>query len=64
MRYRMKNLIGSPYDVMTASGPAILPAYGEIEGEFSDADVAAFEASMGVEIEPVKEKPVKKTDKG
>ncbi len=55
MRYRLKNLVGSPYDVMTASGPAILPAYGEIEAEFSDADVAAFRESMGVEIDSVSE---------
>ncbi len=61
MRYRLKNLVGSPYDVMTASGPAILPAYGEVEAEFSDADVEAWKVAPGVEISEIRaEKPAKK----
>lgn len=32
MPYTLKNLFGFPLDVATASGPAILPANGELSG--------------------------------
>lgn len=31
---KITNKVGSPFDVQTLSGPAILPAFGSLEAEF------------------------------
>ena len=31
---KIKNLVGSPFDVQTLSGPAIIEAFGTLEAEF------------------------------
>lgn len=30
----IKNKVGSPFDVQTKNGPAVLPAFGTLEAEF------------------------------
>lgn len=66
MMYRLKNLVGSPFDIHTASGPAILPANGEVVAEFSASDVEMFRMSAAVEIAEITQddpKPEKKAEK-
>ena len=31
---KITNTVGSPFDVQTLSGPAVLPAFGSVEAEF------------------------------
>lgn len=42
MPYTLKNLFGFPLDVPTLSGPALLPAYGELNG----VDLGALDAEV------------------
>lgn len=35
MKYTVKNLINSPYDVITVDGPQRIPARGELTAEFT-----------------------------
>lgn len=62
MKKRVVNKIGSPYDIMTANGPAVMPALGEIEADFTDAQIAEMEAFGFYEIHDVA--PDKGKDKG
>ena len=49
---RIRNLTGSPYDLPGLSGPVILPAFGEITGEFDGIILDILSMSQGVEIMP------------
>lgn len=57
----LKNRMGSPFDIQTANGPAILPAFGELP----DVDMADAELEMirtaghieAIEAEPEPDKP-------
>ncbi|MCZ7488183.1 hypothetical protein [Rhizobium rhizogenes] len=51
MSYSLKNLSGFPLDVPTLSGPAILPAYGELIGvELGALDTEVMRQSPYVEM--------------
>jgi hypothetical protein len=66
VRVRLVNNTGSPYDVNTLSGPAIVPANGEMTDEFADGDVEMFRAAgvfTVMEPEAEKTKPVEKPEK-
>lgn len=34
---KLKNLVGSPFDLQTLNGPAVIPAFGTLEAEFDSA---------------------------
>lgn len=48
--YKIKNLIGSPMTVYSASGSKILPANGEIEIDLSEQYLAMIRACRFIEI--------------
>ncbi|WCK26642.1 hypothetical protein [Agrobacterium pusense] len=51
MPYTLKNLFGFPLDVATSSGPAILPANGELSGvELGALDAEIMRQSPYVEM--------------
>lgn len=51
MPYTLKNLFGFPLDVATASGPAILPAKGELSGvELGALDAEIMRQSPYIEM--------------
>lgn len=50
MRVTIRNLIGSPYDVATLNGPAILPANGELTADFDPVQVDIWRGAGGVEV--------------
>ncbi len=37
MKTTITNTVGSPFDIQTMSGPAIIPAFGELTAEFDPA---------------------------
>lgn len=39
MKYTIKNLIGSPYNVPTAEGVVHIPAHGEISAELNEIQI-------------------------
>lgn len=40
MKHTVKNLINSPYDVITVDGPERIPARGEMTAEFDERSLA------------------------
>lgn len=40
MKHTVKNLINSPYDVITVDGPERIPARGELTAEFDERSLA------------------------
>ena len=40
MKHTVKNLINSPYDVITVDGPQRIPARGELTAEFDERSLA------------------------
>lgn len=52
----VKNLTNSPYDLPTVDGFVRLPAFGEVDGEFTDDYVHLLESSMAVKIIKAEEK--------
>lgn len=61
MPYTLKNLFGFPLDVATSSGPAILPANGELSGvELGALDAEIMRQSPYVEM--TEDKKVKQAD--
>lgn len=65
----VKNLTNSPYDLPTVDGFVRLPAFGEVDGDFTDDYVHLLEASMAVKIihaeaKEQKAKKVKAASKG
>lgn len=57
MRVTIRNLVGSPYDVATLNGPAILPANGELTADFDPAQVDIWRGVPGVEVIEAEELP-------
>lgn len=55
---KIKNLVGSPFDIETTSGPAILPAYGEIEVELSPQYLTMLEITPAIEIVKIEADPL------
>lgn len=55
---KIKNLIGSPLDIETTTGPRILPAYGEIEAELAHGYLEAIGAAPFIEVITVQEDPL------
>lgn len=47
---KIKNLIGSPLDIETTTGPRVLPAYGEIEAELAPGYLEAIGAAPYIEV--------------
>lgn len=54
---KIKNLIGSPLDIETVSGPRVLPAYGEIEAELAPGYLEAIGAAPYIEVIVVAPEP-------
>ena len=52
----VKNLTNSPYDLPTVDGFVRLPAFGEVDGDFTDDYVHLLESSMAVKIMKAEEK--------
>jgi len=50
MAHRLKNLSAIPYDISTLSGPAILPANGEITVDLSAFEIEVMHHSPDIEI--------------
>lgn len=48
---KIKNLTNSPYDLQSVKGPVRLPAFGEVEGEFSGEYLDLLRASGAVSME-------------
>lgn len=55
---KIKNLIGSPLDIETTTGPRVLPAYGEIEAELAPGYLEAIGAAPFIEVITVQEDPL------
>lgn len=55
---KIKNLIGSPLDIETTTGPRILPAYGEIEAELAPGYLEAIGAAPYIEVITVSADPL------
>lgn len=55
---KIKNLIGSPLDIETTTGPRILPAYGEIEAELAPGYLEAIGAAPYIEVIAVGDDPL------
>ena len=57
MKHTVKNLINSPYDVITVDGPERIPARGELTAEFDERSLAIMR-QMGyfqiIEADPVR----------
>lgn len=57
MKHTVKNLINSPYDVITVDGPQRIPARGELTAEFDERSLAIMR-QMGyfqiIEADPVR----------
>lgn len=51
MAFRLKNLSGFPFDIPTPSGPAILPAQGEITTDLGPLEAEVMRQSPYIEIE-------------
>lgn len=48
--HKIKNLTNSPFDLQAVEGKVRLPAFGEVEGEFSDEYLDILRASGAVEV--------------
>ena len=46
----IKNLTASPYDLPSINGPVRLPAFGQVEGEFTGEYLELLRASLAVEV--------------
>lgn len=57
--HKITNRTGAPFDIVTTSGPAVLPAFGSITGSFDPSYLAVLEAGGAVTIEAVKPAPRK-----
>ena len=55
---KIKNLIGSPLDIETTTGPRVLPAYGEIEAELPPGYLEAIGGAPFIEVITVQEDPL------
>ncbi len=54
----IKNNVGSPFDVETKNGPAVLPAFGTLEAEFEQSYLDLLLACGTVVLdEPSKQAP-------
>lgn len=61
---KVTNRTNSPYDLQGVNGSVLLPAFGEVEGEFSDEYLELLESSGAVSVErKPASKPVKRTRK-
>lgn len=58
MKHTVKNLINSPYDVITVDGPQRIPARGELTAEFDERALAImrqmgyFQISEAADVKP------------
>lgn len=59
---KVRNLTNSPFDLHGAEGMVRLPAFGEVEGEFTDDYLGILESSMAVEV--IKDEDAKTGDGG
>lgn len=64
MPYTLKNISGFPLDIPTASGPVVLPAYGEVIAELGALDAEVMRQSPYVEIAEGKRDPLDHDDDG
>lgn len=55
---KIKNLSGSPFDIQTLSGPAIIEAFGTLEAEFENVYLDLLLACRTIALDD--ESPVKK----
>lgn len=55
---KITNLTGSPHQLRTSSGKNVmLPAFGSIEGEFTDDYLHLLRVCGSVQVDPVEVKP-------
>lgn len=58
MKHTVKNLINSPYDVITVDGPERIPARGELTAEFTPQALVSmkqmgyFQISEATDVKP------------
>lgn len=57
----IKNKVGSPFDVQTKNGPAVLPAFGTLEAEFEPSYLELLLA-CGTVVLDTPSKPAPKVD--
>lgn len=48
---KIKNLVGSPFDVQTLSGPKIIAAFGTLEAEFDPAYLEILLAGRSIVLD-------------
>ena len=65
----IKNNVGSPFDVETKNGPAVLPAFGALEAEFEQGYLDLLLSCGSIQLadkaeEEAPAKPAKKPVKG
>ena len=53
---KIKNLVGSPFDVQTLNGPKIISAFGTLEAEFDPAYLDILLAGRSIVIDDSKQK--------
>lgn len=58
---KIKNQVGSPFDVQTKNGPAVLPAFGTLEAEF-DQGYLDLLLACGTVVLDTQSKPAPKVD--
>lgn len=58
---KIKNLVGSPFDVQTLSGPRVIDAFGTLEAEFDPAYLDILLAGRSIVID--EDRPQKKETK-
>lgn len=46
----LKNKTGSPFDVMSKSGPLILPAFGELSAEFDESYIDLIRSGGSIDV--------------
>ena len=57
---KIKNLVGSPFDVQTLSGPKIIDAFGTLEAEFDPAYLDILLAGRSIVLDKAEPEQAKK----
>lgn len=58
---KIKNQVGSPFDIQTKNGPAVLPAFGTLEADF-DYGYLELLLACGTVVLDTPSKPAQKVD--
>lgn len=59
---KIKNLVGSPFDVQTMSGPAIIEAFGTLTAEFEPVYLELLLACRNIVIDEAAPAPAAKAE--